>query len=208
MSSQSCSGECQVHVFFFFCGVLFYIFGRLSIKTSMSRSLRSIHILQTNVRTLDGQNRQSPIASVQRTQSTLASHSAILRGTNVKQMNANRAIRITAQRTQGLSGLIFCVSRGRYGRQRTPAIRIAAITLASDSAITLARFRPSKVRTGLKGTRLVLRVEKLTRSNLSRISKRDVVNPHFRAEKTMTATDVTGFDPIFSTGFFAPFSRF
>ena len=30
-------------------------------------------------------------------------------------------------------------------RQRTLAIRIAAITLASDSAITLARFRPSEV---------------------------------------------------------------
>ena len=30
----------------------------------------------------------------------------------------------------------------------------------------------------------------------------------FRAEKTMTATDVTGFDAIFSTGFFATFSRF
>ena len=29
-----------------------------------------------------------------------------------------------------------------------------------------------------------------------------------RAEKTMTATDVTGFDGIFSTGFFATFSRF
>ena len=29
-----------------------------------------------------------------------------------------------------------------------------------------------------------------------------------RAEKTMTATDVTGFDAIFSTGFFATFSRF
>ena len=29
-----------------------------------------------------------------------------------------------------------------------------------------------------------------------------------RAEKTMTATDVTGFDAIFSTGFFAIFSRF
>ena len=28
------------------------------------------------------------------------------------------------------------------------------------------------------------------------------------AEKTMTATDVTGFDAIFSTGFFATFSRF
>ena len=29
-----------------------------------------------------------------------------------------------------------------------------------------------------------------------------------RAEKNMTATDVTGFDAIFSTGFFAAFSRF
>ena len=28
------------------------------------------------------------------------------------------------------------------------------------------------------------------------------------AEKTVTATDVTGFDAIFSTGFFATFSRF
>ena len=37
-----------------------------------------------------------------------------------------------------------CVFRGRYDRQRTLAIRIAAITLASDSAITIARFRPSK----------------------------------------------------------------
>ena len=32
--------------------------------------------------------------------------------------------------------------RGRYDRQRTLAIRIAAITLASASAITIARFRP------------------------------------------------------------------
>ena len=38
----------------------------------------------------------------------------------------------------------FCVSRGRYDRQRTLVIRIAAITLASDSAITIARFRPFK----------------------------------------------------------------
>ena len=51
---------------------------------------------------LDGQNRQSPIASVQRTRSTLASHSAAPRGANVKRMNANRAMRIAAQRTQGL----------------------------------------------------------------------------------------------------------
>ena len=51
---------------------------------------------------LDGHNCQSPIASVQRTRSTLASHSAVPRGTNVKRTNANRAIRIAAQRTRGL----------------------------------------------------------------------------------------------------------
>ena len=56
---------------------------------------------------LDGQNHQSPIASVPRTQSTLASQSAAPRGTNVKRMNANRAIWIAAERTLGLSGLIF-----------------------------------------------------------------------------------------------------
>ena len=46
-------------------------------------------------------NRQS-LASVQRTQSTLATHSAVPRGTNVKRVDANRAIQIAAQRTQGL----------------------------------------------------------------------------------------------------------
>ena len=35
---------------------------------------------------------------------------------------------------------------GRYELQRTLATRIAARTLASDSAITIARFRPSKER--------------------------------------------------------------
>ena len=35
---------------------------------------------------------KSPIASVQRTRSTLASHSAVPCGTNVKRTNANRAI--------------------------------------------------------------------------------------------------------------------
>ena len=47
---------------------------------------------------LDGPNRQSPIASVQRTWPTLA----VPRGTNTTPMNANRAIRIAAKRTQGL----------------------------------------------------------------------------------------------------------
>ena len=32
----------------------------------------------------------------------------------------------------------------RYDRQRTLAIRITEITLASDAAITIVRFRPSK----------------------------------------------------------------
>ena len=45
---------------------------------------------------------KSPIASVQRTRSTLANHSAIPCGTNVKRMDANRAIRIAAQQTRGL----------------------------------------------------------------------------------------------------------
>ena len=81
-------------------------------------------VIQANIlRTyVVGQNRQSPIASVQRTRSTLAGHSAVPRG-----------------------------FRGRYELQRTLAIRIAAITLASDSAITIARFRPSKLRTYVVG---------------------------------------------------------
>ena len=45
---------------------------------------------------------KSPIASVQRARSTLASHSAASRGTNVKRVNANRTVRIATQRTQGL----------------------------------------------------------------------------------------------------------
>ena len=55
---------------------------------------------------LDRTDHQSPIASVQRTRSTLASHSAIPHGTKVARMNANRAIRIAAQRMQVLRGLI------------------------------------------------------------------------------------------------------
>ena len=89
----------------------------------------------TFVKPLDGQNHQSPIASVQRTRSTLASHSVIPRGTNVKRMNANLAIRITEQRTQGLWGSSFCVSGEDMTANKTLAIRIVAITLASASAI-------------------------------------------------------------------------
>ena len=45
---------------------------------------------------LDGPNRKSPIASVQRACSTLAGHSAVPSGTNVTRMNTNRAIQIGA----------------------------------------------------------------------------------------------------------------
>ena len=93
---------------------------------------------QCLVEALDGPNRQSPIASVQRTQSILAGHSAGPHGMNTTPTNSNRAIRITAQRTQGLPSTRtkFCVFRGRYDCQRTLVIRIAAITLASNSAIS------------------------------------------------------------------------
>ena len=97
-----------------------------------------------SVAPLDGPNRQLPIASGQRMRPTLAGHSAVPRGTNTTPMNANRAIRIAAQRTQGYEDQILCFG-WRYELQRTLAIRIAAITLASDSAVTIARFRPSKI---------------------------------------------------------------
>ena len=58
------------------------------------------------VTTVHGPNRQSPIASVQRTLSTLAGHAAVPHGTNVKRMNTNRAIRTAEQRMQGLWGLV------------------------------------------------------------------------------------------------------
>ena len=87
---------------------------------------------------LDGQNCQSPIASVQRTRSTLASHSAVPRGTNVKR--ARSESQHSERRVYEDSFLCF---GGRYDRQRTLAIRTAAITFASDSVITIARLRPS-----------------------------------------------------------------
>ena len=62
--------------------------------------------------TFDGQNRQSPIAGVQRARSALANHFAVPCGTNVKRMNANHAIRNAAQRTQGLWGLISVCFEG------------------------------------------------------------------------------------------------
>ena len=98
--------------------------------------LSQLHRKHRERSNFDGQNRQMPIASVQRTQSTLASHSADPCGTNATPTNANRVIRIAVQRTMRTK---FCVFRGRYDHQRTLVIRSAAITLVSDSAIPIAR---------------------------------------------------------------------
>ena len=73
-------------------------------------------------------------------------YSAIPRGTNVAQMNANWVIQIAAQRTQRLWGPIPVISGGIWVPTNAIVIQIAAIALASDSAITIAWFRPSKVR--------------------------------------------------------------
>ena len=72
--------------------------------------------------TLDGPNRQSPIASVQRTRTPLAGHCAGTRGTKTTPTHANRAISIAAQRMQGLRGP-NSVFRGRCDGQRTLVIR-------------------------------------------------------------------------------------
>ena len=90
---------------FFFC-----CWGVLGLRGSGG----PVGVSKISKKVIDGQNRQSPIASVQRMRSTLASHSAAPCGMNVKQMNANRAIRIAAQRTQGLWGLISLFSRGMW----------------------------------------------------------------------------------------------
>ena len=89
---------------------------------------------------------KSPIASAQRMYSTLAGHSADPRRTNVTRMNANRMTQIAAT-MQGLLGRFWC--RERCDRQRALVIRTAAISLASDSLITIAQFRPSKHCNGL-----------------------------------------------------------
>ena len=64
----------------------------------------------------------------------LASQSTHPRRTNVKQMNA---IELQHNEPQVFEDQPLCFG-GRYGRQRTLVIRIAAITLASGSAITIA----------------------------------------------------------------------
>ena len=81
------------------------------------------------------------MASIHRPRSTLAGHSAVPRGTDVARMNANYAISNRSTRNARSMRTSFCVLGGRYDRQRTRVIRIAAITLAGSSAITIAHLR-------------------------------------------------------------------
>ena len=74
--------------------------------------------VEKQMKSLGGQNRQSPIASVQRTQPTLASHTALPRGTNAKWTNANCAIRNATQWMQGLWGLISVVGENMTANER------------------------------------------------------------------------------------------
>ena len=85
--------------------------------------------------TLGGPNRQSLVFS-KRGQLSMAIPQFHVEQ-HVTRMNANRStMNAGSMRTN------FCVSEG--DSQRTLVIRIAAIALASDSAITIARFCPSK----------------------------------------------------------------
>ena len=99
------------------------------------------------VRILDGRNGQSPIASVQRTRfnsrrpfcrSTWNEHYTNERQSHDSNRSATNAGVYEDQNSVFLGGDMTA--------KRTLVIRIAAIILASDSAMTLARFRPSKVR--------------------------------------------------------------
>ena len=62
-----------------------------------SQGWRGYSIFYVLFFTLDGPNRQSPIASVHPTWSTLAGHSASPRRTNTTPTNANRATRTASQ---------------------------------------------------------------------------------------------------------------
>ena len=104
-----------------------------------NRTYRRMQVL--NAMLLDGQHRQLPIAGVQRTWSTLAGHSAVPRRTNVKRMNAKCAIQIAQPNERRVYEDQFLLFRWRHERQQTTAIRIVAITLASDFVVTTVATR-------------------------------------------------------------------
>ena len=118
---------------------------KLSVTWRRHRRKRSESEKSKDERGLDGLNRQSPIASVQRTRSTLAIH--YFRSSMWNEYYTNERQSRDSNRSATNAGSTrtkLCVFRGRDDRQRSLVIRITATTLTSDSAITIARFRLSK----------------------------------------------------------------
>ena len=95
-----------------------------------------------NEPSLDGPNHQSLKCSVNADNSRKPFRSSTWNGyyTNESQSRDSNRSATNAGSTRTKS----CVFRGRYNRQPMLLIQIAATTLASDSAMTIARFHPSK----------------------------------------------------------------
>ena len=71
----------------------------MSLATDRLKSLERLRvgIPEDREATSDGQNRQSPMASIERTRTTVSGHSAGPRETNTTPTNADHAIRIAMQ---------------------------------------------------------------------------------------------------------------
>ena len=116
---------------------------------------------------------------------------------------------------KGIRAKLSCAERFR-------GVCVCAITLMTSSRSTWAdlffcyyeKCIPGLQRATLKWHGGGFRKRSLTVTCIAQCTHKDESYTRkttwriFRAEKTMTATDVTGFDAIFSTGFFATFSRF
>ena len=93
---------------------------------------------------LDWQNHKLPITCVQRTRPTFADHSAAPTWNECYPNDVQSHASNRSTTNAGSASINLCLV-GRYDRQRTLVIRIAAITLASHLVITIARFCPSKI---------------------------------------------------------------
>ena len=84
---------------------------------------------------------------------------------------------------------ILCFFGGRYDHQRTLVIRIAAISLASDSSTTIARFRSSKTPT--LGTPLPLAGPGKPTWKVWKNYKMDLSTPHMTGQRLHCTMEMT-----------------
>ena len=92
---------------------------------------------------LDGQNRQDRQSLAFAIDSRKPFRNSRWNKCYTNECQSRDSIRIAVQRTRGLWGP-NSVFWGRYEHQRALVVRIAVITLASNSVIAIARFCPSK----------------------------------------------------------------